>query len=189
MGRSTAVCFAVVLAAALAACDQGVKPPASSASAGPKCAAGIDRTVSFTAAQAKDRLIVEALGPDCKNPAMSTRIYDPSGRLVFSNTTSGQYLMGDLFPQAGGTAQGVAENLIDIGPPGAMQLPEWRDGAAEPPATEYGAFKILVPQPAYERLRRLGMPTMILRGGAESGTVYIYDRENGTAVAIVQYAV
>ncbi len=189
MGRSYAVGLSFCLAATLAACDQGPKAPASTA-AGPNCAAGIERAVSFTSAQAKDRLIVEALGPDCTNPAMATRLYDPAGRLVFSNMTSGKWLMsGELFPQASGTAQGVAENLIDIGPPGAMQLPEWRDGAAEPPAPEYGAFKILVPQPAYERLRRLGMPTMILRGGAESGTVHIYDRENGTAVAIAQYAV
>ena len=192
MGRLQFVVMAAVGALVLAACDQGPKAPSApkAPTAAAKCAAGIERTVSFTSANARDRLIVEALGPDCANPAMSVRLYDPAGRLVFSNMTSGKWLLsGELFPQGGGTAQGVAENLIDIAPPGGMQLPEWRDGGAAPPAPEYGAFKILVPQPAYERLRRLGMPTMILRGGAESGTVYIYDAENGTAMAIVQYAV
>jgi hypothetical protein len=174
----------LILASALGACGQEAKDPVA------KCAAGIERAVSFTAANARDRLVVSALGPDCANPAMEVRLTDPSGRLVFSHMTSGKWLMNpELFPQAGGTAQGVAETLIDIAAPGAMALPEWRDGAAEPPAPEYGAFKILVPQPAYERLRRAGMPTMILRGGAESGTVYVYDAEAGTALALVQYAV
>ena len=135
-------------------------------------------------------MIVEALGPDCKNPAMATRLYDPSGRLIFSNMTSGKWLMStELFPQSGGTAQGVAENLIDIAPYGGMQLPAWRAGAAAPKPSGYGAFEILVQQPGYERLRRLNLPTMILRGGAESGTVYVYDPENGEAVAIAAFAV
>ena len=98
-------------------------------------------------------------------------------------------MSSELFPQSGGTAQGVAENLIDIAPPGGMQLPEWRAGAATPKPSGYGAFEILVQQPAYERLRRLSLPTMILRGGAESGTVYVYDPENGEAVAIAAFAV
>jgi hypothetical protein len=184
MSRFHSFAAGAVLAGAFAACGQGGQVPVA------KCAAGIERAVSFTAANARDRLVVQALGPDCANPAMEVRLSDPAGRLVFSHMTSGRWLMNpELFPQAGGTAQGVAETLIDVAPPGAMALPEWHDGAAEPPAPEYGTFKILVPQPAYERLRRAGMPTMILRGAAESGTVYVYDAENGTAVALVQYAV
>ena len=34
----------------------------------------------------------------------------------------------------------------------------------------------------------LNAPTLIKRGGAESGTFYIYDPENGEAVAVVSGA-
>ncbi len=53
----------------------------------------------------------------------------------------------------------------------------------------YGAYEALIPQPAYERLRALNAPTLIKRGGGESGTFYIYDPESGEAVAVANFAV
>ena len=154
------------------------------------CATAVERTVAFTTAQAKDKLIVEALGPDCKNPAMFARLFDAQGRLVFATMSSGKWLMNaEMFPQAGCTAKGVAENLYDIGEPNSMNLPTWRAGQRAPSRGNYGAYEALVPQPAYERLRALNATTLIKRGGAESGTFYIYDPESGEAVAVANFAV
>lgn len=165
-------------------------PRPSAPPAGQTCAKVVERTVAFTGAQAKDKLVVEALGPDCANPAMFARLYDSNGRLVYADMTSGKWLMSmELYPPAGGTAQGVAETLYDIGEPGSANLPGWAPGAPAPSTGSYGAFEALVPQPAYERLRALSAPAMIKRGGAESGTFYIYDPEAGAAVAIARFAV
>ena len=117
-------------------------------------------------------------------------MFDTTGRLVYADMTSGKWLMNaELFPQAGGTAQGVAENLYDIGEPNSMNLPAWRAGTNVPLRGNYGAYEALVPQPAYERLRALNAPTLIKRGGGESGTFYIYDPESGEAVAVANFAV
>jgi hypothetical protein len=190
-------------ALALVACDQTQKtcdrttmpsPPAVAVQAAQPaiapCAASVERTVAFTTAQAKDKLIVEALGPDCANPAMFARLFDAQGRLVYADMTSGKWLMNaEMFPQAGGTAKGATENLYDIGEPNSMNLPAWRAGTRAPSRGNYGAFEALVPQPAYERLRALNATTLIKRGGAESGTFYIYDPEAGEAVAVAKFAV
>ncbi|MBP6012355.1 MAG: hypothetical protein KBA31_09025 [Alphaproteobacteria bacterium] len=178
---------------ALGGCDQvcstvGQRPLAPPG--GQACAKTVERVVAFTGAQAKDKLIVEALGPDCSNPAMFARLYDGNGRLVYADMTSGKWLMSaELFPPAGGTPQGVAETLYDIGEAGGANLPGWAAGAPAPATGSYGAFEALVPQPAYERLRALKAPAMIKRGGAESGTFYIYDPEAGVAVAVARFAV
>ncbi len=198
---------ALSMALALAACDQASKPPeqskpsetksnaqAETAPAAspsvPACASIVERMIAFTSAQAKDKLIIEALGPDCANPAMFARIFDANGRLVFANMTSGKWLMNaELFPQGLGTPQGVAENLYDIGEPNSKNLPEWKAGAAAPAKGGYGAYEELIPQPAYERLRALNATTLIKRGGGESGTIFIYDPELGEAVAVAIFAV
>jgi hypothetical protein len=184
----------VVLAGlGLGGCDQvcstgGSRPVA--APGGQACAKTVERTVAFTGAQAHDRLVVEALGPDCSNPAMSARLYDGNGRLIYADMTSGKWLMNaEMFPQANGTPQGVAETLYDVGAADAASLPGWAPGAPAPATGTYGAYEALVPQPAYERLRALKAPTMIKRGGAESGTFYIYDPEAGAAVAVARFAV
>lgn len=204
--RSIGVLLSTALV--LAACDQGAKAPetpaqpeaqkaveptpvAAPAPAAPMaCATVIERMIAFTSAQAKDKLIIEALGPDCANPAMFARIFDANGRLVFADMTSGKWLMNvELFPQGLGTPQGVAENLYGIGEPNSMNLPAWKAGAKAPAKGSYGAYEALVPQPAYERLRALNATTLIKRGGGESGTIYIYDPESGEAVAVAIYAV
>lgn len=184
---------------ALAGCGEAVKcPPAApvapapqAAASGPQpCAQPVEIAVAFTSGQRSDKLVVEALGPDCSNPALFARLTDAKGRLVYADMTSGKWLMNaEMFPQAGGTARGVAENLYDIGEPNSMNLPPWRAGQRAPSRGNYGAFEALVPQPAYERLRALNLPTLIKRGGAESGTFYIYDPENGEAVAVAKFAV
>ncbi len=183
----------------LAACEQATKceipagggTPVPMVAAAPQpCAAPVETAVGFTSAGSQDKLIVEALGPDCANPAMFARLIDAKGRLVYAEMTSGKWLMSaELFPQAGGTARGVAENLYDIGEPNSMNLPQWRAGARGPERGSYGAYEAMVPQAAYERLRALNAPTLIKRGGAESGTFYIYDPENGEAVAVAKFAV
>lgn len=201
--------LALVLGAALAlgGCDQicgpavGSRPPqapmapaAPSAETAPPpntqaCAQPFQRTVSFTSAQPRDQLIVEALGPDCSNPSMVGRVFDASGRLVYTEMTSGQWLMNpEIFPPGSGTAQGATEALYDIGEPNSMNLPVWTSGPA-PQKGNYGAYEALVPQPTYERLRRLNAPTLIKRGGAESGTIFIYDPEARMAIAVAEYAV
>jgi hypothetical protein len=202
------VTWYVIVGAALlvAGCDQGAKapeqaksePPAETASAPPAptapsgaqpCATTVERTVAFTAAQAKDRLVIEALGPDCANPALFARLYDPTGRLVYANMISGKWLMSaEMFPQGGGSAQTVIENLYDIGEPNSQTLPAWPENTPAPAKGSYGAFEAKVPQPAYERYRALNGVMMIRRGGGESGTFYIYDPELGEAVAVAQYA-
>lgn len=199
MVRRFAACVAVL---ALAACDQvmtkcdpvetkvAAPAPAAETAAVKPCGDTYEQAVSFTGAQAKDRLVVEPLGPDCANPAVFARLYDSAGRLVYANMTSGKWLMSaETFPPAGGTPTGVAKTLYDIGEPNSLTLPQWKAGARAPARGNYGAFEALVPQPAYERLRALNAPTLIKRGGAESGTFYIYDPESGEAVAIAQFAV
>ena len=183
----------------LAACEQATKceiprggaTPAPVVAAAPQsCAAQVETAVGFTSAARQDKLIVEALGPDCTNPAMLARVIDGKGRLVYAEMTSGKWLMNaEMFPQGAGTPRGVAENLYDIGEPNSMNLPVWRAGARAPERGNYGAYEALVPQAAYERLRALNAPTLIKRGGAESGTFYIYDPENGEAVAVAKFAV
>jgi hypothetical protein len=200
VGHRYSIGIGLIGAFALAACDQMAKcdPPVETKAAQPvlaetgpqPCGDIFEVPVSFTGAQAKDRLIVEPLGPDCANPSVFARLYDGSGRLVFANMTSGKWLMNaEMFPQAGGTPSGVAKTLYDIGEPNSLTLPQWKAGARAPSRGNYGAFEALVPQPAYERLRALNAPTLIKRGGAESGTFYIYDPESGEAVAIAQFAV
>jgi hypothetical protein len=200
--------LSVVIGAALvvAGCDQGVKAPeqtkskapvemaavpvAATVPAGPApCATTVERTVAFTAPQAKDRFVIEALGPDCANPALFARVYDPSGRLVYANVISGKWMMSaELFPQGGGSAQTVIENLYDIGEPNSQTLPAWAENTAAPAKSSYAAFEPQVPQPAYERYRALNGVMMIRRGGGESGTFYIYDPELGEAVAVAKFA-
>ncbi len=185
--------LALVVGAALAlgGCEQmcgaaGPKPAVPLAQA---CAKPFERTVSFTSAQPNDRLVVEALGPDCSNPAILARVFDSNGRLVYAEMESGKLLMSvEGFPPGGGSAQGAVEAAYDIGGPNSLNLPAWLGGPAPAPAP-YGAFEVLVPQPAYERLRRLNAPTLIKRGGFESGTIYIYDPENAHAVAVAKFAV
>jgi hypothetical protein len=198
MGHRFSISIALTSALALGACEQTkCDPPVDTkatpivAETGPKpCGEIFEVPVSFTGAQAKDRLVVEPLGPDCANPAVFARLYDGSGRLVYANMTSGKWLMNaEMFPQAGGTPSGVAKTLYDIGEPNSLTLPQWKAGARSPSRGNYGAFEPLVPQAAYERLRALNAPTLIKRGGAESGTFYIYDPESGEAVAIAQFAV
>jgi hypothetical protein len=199
MVRRFSVCAVLTSVLALGACEQVTKCDApvetkaavAPAPSGPQpCAEKVERVVTFTAAGAKDRMVVEALGPDCANPAMFAQLYDASGRLVYADMTSGKWLMSaETFPPAGGTPRGVAENLYDIGEPNSLTLPAWKAGARAPGKGNYGAFEALVPQPAYERLRALNAPTLIKRGGAESGTFYIYDPEAGEAVAVAKFAV
>ena len=161
-----------------------VAPPDAQA-----CAQPFQRTVSFTSAQPGDRLIVEALGPDCSNPSMVGRVFDGNGRLVYTEMTSGQWMMNpEIFPPGGGTAQGATDALYDIGEANSMNLPAWTSGPS-PQKGNYGAYEALVPQPAYERLRQLNAPTLIKRGGAESGTIFIYDPEAAMAIAVAEYAV
>lgn len=198
----------VMFGAALlvAGCDQGTKapeqaksePPAQTAAvptvapispAPTACATTVDRTVAFTAPKANDRLVIEALGPDCSNPALFARLFDQAGRLVYANVISGKWLMSaEMFPQGQGTAQGVIENLYDIGEPNSKTLPAWAENTPAPAKSDYAAFEPKVPQPAYERYRALNGVMMIRRGGGESGTFYIYDPELGEAVAVAQYA-
>jgi hypothetical protein len=136
-----------------------------------------------------DKIVVEALGPDCSNPALLGRVFDAKGRLVYAEMTSGKWMMnGEIFPPGGGTAQGAIDALYDIGGPNSMTLPAWISGAV-PQKGNYGAYEALVPQPAYERLRQLNAPTMIKRGGGESGTIYIYDPESAMAIAVARFAV
>jgi hypothetical protein len=183
----------------LAACEQatkceipagGVAPTPVAAAAPQPCAAPVETAVGFTGAGPRDKLIVEALGPDCANPAMFARLIDGNGRLVYAEMTSGKWLMSaEMFPPGEGTAAGVARSLYDIGEPNSLTLPVWRAGASSPERGSYGAYEVLVPQPAYERLRALNAPMLIKRGGAESGTFFIYDPENGEAVAVAKFAV
>lgn len=201
-----AVCVVAGAALVLAGCDQGVKAPepakseataattppppaASAANSVAACAPAVERIVAFTAAQAKDRFVIEALGPDCANPALFARLYDPSGRLVFANMISGKWMMSaEMFPQGQGNAQTVIENLYDIGEPNSQTLPAWAEHAPAPAKSDYGAFEAKVPQPAYERYRALNGAMMIRRGGGESGTFFIYDPELGETVAVAQFA-
>jgi hypothetical protein len=184
--------LALMLAAgvALGGCEQvcgpvarSVVPPAQA------CAKPFERTVSFTRAQPGDRLVVEALGPDCSNPSMVGRVFDTKGRLVYTEMTSGRWMMnGEIFPPGGGTAQGAIDALYDIGGANSMNLPAWT-GGPEPQKGNYGAYEALVPQIAYERLRQMNAPTLIKRGGGESGTIYIYDPEATMAIAVAKYAI
>jgi hypothetical protein len=153
------------------------------------CAKPVERTVSFTSAQPADKIVVEALGPDCSSPALLGRVFDARGRLVYSEMTSGRWMINpEIFPPGGGSAQGAINALYDIGGPNSMNLPAWT-GGPEPQKGNYGAYEVLVPQIAYERLRRLNAPTMIKRGGGESGTIYIYDPEATMAVAVAKFAI
>jgi hypothetical protein len=134
-------------------------------------------------------MVIEALGPDCSNPSIFARVFDGRGRLVYAEMESGKFLMSvEGFPPGGGTAQGAVDAAYDIGGPNSLNLPDWPGGAAPAPGP-YGAYEALVPQPAYERLRRLNAPTLIKRGGFESGTIYIYDPENAQAVAVAKFAI
>jgi hypothetical protein len=192
MGETKMRGLALVLMAgvALGGCEQvcgpvarPVAPPVQA------CAKAFERTVSFTSAQPGDKLVVEALGPDCSNPSLVGRVFDAKGRLVYTEMTSGKWMMNpEIFPPGGGTAQGATDALYDIGGPNSMNLPAWTSGP-QPAASNYGAYEPLVPQIAYERLRRLNAPTLIKRGGGESGTIYIYDPEATMAVAVAKFAV
>jgi hypothetical protein len=120
---------------------------------------------------------------------MLGRVFDAKGRLVYAEMTSGKWMMnGEIFPPGGGTAQGALDALYDIGEPNSMTLPAWT-GGGEPQKGNYGAYEVLVPQIAYERLRQMNAPTLIKRGGGESGTIYIYDPEAAMAIAVAKYAV
>ena len=181
--------LAMVAGVALGGCEQvcgpvarPVAPPAQA------CAKPFERTVSFTSAQPGDKLIVEALGPDCSNPSMVGRVFDAKGRLVYTEVTSGKWMIvGETFAPGGGSAQSAVDSLYDIGEPNSLNLPAWTVGP-EPQKGNYGAYEALVPQIAYERLRRLGAPTLIKRGGGLSGSIYIYDPESTMAVAVAKYA-
>lgn len=184
--------LAFILAAgvALGGCEQ-VCGPVSRPVAPPvqACAKPVERTVSFTSAQPADKIVVEALGPDCSNPALLGRVFNAKGRLVYSEMTSGKWMINpEIFPPGGGTAQGAIDALYDIGGPNSLTLPAWT-GGPEPQKGNYGAYEALVPQIAYERLRQLNAPTMIKRGGGESGTIYIYDPEATMAIAVAKFAV
>ena len=184
--------LALMLAAgvALGGCDQ-VCGPVTRPAAPPvqACAKAFERTVSFTSARPADKLVVEALGPDCANPSMFARVFDAKGRLVYAEMTSGMWMMNpEMFPPGGGTAQGALDALYDIGEPNSLTLPAWTGGPA-PQQGNYGAYEALVPQITYERLRQLNAPTLIKRGGGESGTIYIYDPQAAMAVAFAKFAV
>ena len=184
------IAVAAVAGVLLGGCDQvcgpAVRPVVPSAKA---CAKPVERTVSFTSVQPADKIVVEALGPDCANPALLGRVFDARGRLVYAEMTSGRWMMNpEIFPPGGGSVQGAIDALYDIGGPNSMNLPAWT-GGPEPQKGSYGAYEALLPQPAYERLRRLNAPTMIKRGGGESGTIYIYDPETAKAVAVGRFAV
>lgn len=105
----------VVAGVALGGCEQVCGPVARPAAPPAQaCAKPFERTVSFTSAQSGDRLIVEALGPDCSNPSMVGRVFDAKGRLVYTEVTSGQWMMNpEIFPPGGGTAQGAIDTLYD----------------------------------------------------------------------------
>jgi hypothetical protein len=94
----------------------------------------------------------------------------------------------EMFPPGEGTAQGVVNALYDIGGPNALNLPAWQNGPAPAPGN-YGAYEAMVPQAAYERLRQLNGPTLIKRGGGESGTVYVYDPVTRSTLALAKFAV
>jgi len=185
-GIAVVVAVGVMLGGCGQVCGPAVRPAVPPAQA---CAKRVERTVSFTSAQPIDKIVVEALGPDCANPALLARVFDAKGRLVYSEMTSGRWMINpEIFPPGGGTAQGAIDALYDIGGPNSMNLPAWT-GGPEPQKGSYGAYEVLVPQLAYERLRRLNAPTMIKRGGGESGTIYIYDPDATMAVAVAKFAV
>lgn len=182
--------FVMATGALLGGCDQicgpAVRPVAPPVQA---CAKPFERTVSFTSPQPGDKVVVEALGPDCSNPSLVGRVFDAKGRLVYTEMTSGKWMMNtEIFPVGGGTAQGAVDALYDIGEANSASLPTWKEGA-EPQRGNYGAYEVLVPQIAYERLRLLNQPMLIRRGGGESGTIYIYDPEAAMAIAIARFAV
>lgn len=185
-GMAVVVAAGVLLGGCEQVCGPTVRPVVPPVLA---CAKPVERIVSFTSAQRADKIVVEALGPDCSNPALLGRVFDANGRLVYSEMTSGRWMINpEIFPPGGGTAQGAIDALYDIGGPNSMNLPAW-PGGPEPQKGGYGAYEALVPQIAYERLRRLNAPTMIKRGGGESGTIYIYDPDATMAVAVAKFAV
>ena len=185
--------FLAVLGAglALSGCEQVCQGVAQMASVAPPrlCAKTVDKVVAFTGPTAKDRLVVESQGPDCRNPAMLGRIIDASGRLVFADLVTGPWLLNpEFFGAGGGTAQGALEAVYNVGTDKSLTLPAWTVGP-QPPTGSYGAYEALLPREAYERFRQMDLPLLIRRGGGESGTIYVFDPEMRAAVALAKYAV
>lgn len=160
------------------------------ASALAACAPQHEAVVSLTGPKAKDKLIVEALGPDCNDPVLFARVISASGRLLFAHADSGAYLLNtESFPGGDGTLKGgLASSYEVMEEVKTGSLPKWQKGKAKAEMGPYSVYDVQVPQEYYEAIRKENLPVLIKRGGYESGTMYIYDKKWKTFVAIAEYS-
>lgn len=154
------------------------------------CAPAFETSVALTGAQARDTLIVEPLGPDCRDPAMFARVYDGQGRLIFVNVMrSDVFLDKSKFPRAQGSAAELARQQYYTEPGlTAGKLPQWGKDAKEPAQGEFAVFEPVVPQELYEQYRKQNRPLLILRLLFESGTIFVYDSEAKELVPLADFA-
>lgn len=155
------------------------------------CGPAHEATVSLTGAKAKNTIVVEAIGPDCKAPMMLAKILDETGRPLFAKVASGKEMLNtEMFPGGDGTVKGAQAMWMDAGSGmSSADLPVWKQGAKAPANKTYGAFEVRVPREYYEIVRKSKLPVLIERGGAESGTIYVWNADTGTFVEIAEYAV
>lgn len=154
------------------------------------CVPQHETIVALTGPKAKDKLIVEALGPDCKDPVLFARVFSATGRLLFAHAESGAFLLNtESFPGGDGTLKGsLAASYEVMHDVKTGSLPEWKKGKPKAGMGPYSAYDVRVPQEYYEAIRKENLPVLIKRGGYESGTLYIYDKKWNQFVEIAEYS-
>lgn len=148
-------------------------------------------TAALTGPKAKNTIVVDAIGPDCKSPMMLAKILDEKGRPIFAKVASGKDMLNtEMFPGGDGTLAGAQAMWMDAeSGMSTAELPVWKKGAKAPANKTYGAFEVKVDREYYEWARKAKLPVLIERGGGESGTIMIWDSKFGSFVEIADYAV
>ena len=155
------------------------------------CAPAHSATASLTGPKAKNTIVVEAIGPDCKAPMLLAKILDEKGRPLFAKVAPGKDMLNtELYPGGDGTLAGAQAMWMDAeSGMTTADLPVWKKGAKAPANKTYGAFETKVGRDYYEWARKAKLPVLIERGGGESGTMYIWDSRSSSFVEIAGYAV
>lgn len=155
------------------------------------CGPAHSTTAALTGPKAKNTIVVEAIGPDCKAPMLLAKILDEKGRPLFAKVGAGKDMLNtELFPGGDGTLAGAQAMWMDADSGmNTADLPVWKKGAKAPANKTYGAFEVKVDRDYYEWARKAKLPVLIERGGGESGTIYVWDAKFASFVEIAAYAV
>jgi hypothetical protein len=155
------------------------------------CGARIERTIAFTAPDARDVLTVQSAGVSCENLVARVTIKSAAGHIVFAHADRIDALMDPKRnPVAVKGVRAVLNDYVALAEGGARAaLPAWTEGTCRIPASApYATLTPIAGNTLYRRVRDANAPILRLRLGKDTGVLFAYLSEIDDSEEIARYA-